>query len=96
VVRCDFPDCDNQVTMASGTGPLSVAVDESSLYFAQNEFNGWVGAVPAISRCPLAGCGTDPPTAVQSGDISPYAIALDDERLYYTNVDHGTVVSVPK
>jgi hypothetical protein len=33
---------------------------------------------------------------LEATDVSPYAIAVDDERIYYTNFVHGTVVSRPK
>ena len=49
---------------------------------------------PRILRCPLAGCTAAAlPEVVESGDITPYALAEHGDRLYFTNVQQGTVIS---
>lgn len=95
--RCNLPDCSDEVVLASDTVPLSVAVDDTHVYFANYDyFEFFDSDEREILRCPLSGCGDQMPEVVQSGDISPYAIEVDAERLYYTNVEQGTVVSLPK
>jgi hypothetical protein len=59
-------------------------------------FNRESAPPPKIVRCLVTGCGSSAPELVRDGNISPYALAVDEDRVYYTNVDHGTVVSIPK
>jgi hypothetical protein len=96
--RCDLPDCTSDTLLVSGVVPLSVAVDDAFLYFASYDtFEFFPSADPAeILKCPLDGCGEDDPEVVVSEDVSPFAIAVNESRLFFTNVEHGTVVSIPK
>jgi hypothetical protein len=96
VYRCDLPDCTNEIGFGGAIEALDLAVDSTHLYFANND-----AYVPAtdgafIGRCPLAGCDMSGPEVLVSEDVSPYGIAVDDERIYYTNFVHGTVLSRPK
>jgi hypothetical protein len=76
--------------------PLSVAVDATHLYFAENTaFSGFVVTSPGIFSCPIAGCGEQEPDPVLM-NIHPYAIALSATHLYYTDVDAGTVNALAK
>jgi hypothetical protein len=95
--RCDLPDCTNNVILVSETVPLSVAVDETTLYFAAFDVFASFGPadVHAILKCPIDGCGTDEPEVVRD-DISPYAVAVNEERLFFTDVEQGTVTSLAK
>ncbi len=96
--RCSKPDCTDNVVLVTETVPFSVAVDETSLYFAAYDaFDFTAAADPhEIYRCPLAGCDIADAELIQGGDISPYAIAVNDTRLFYTDVVSGDVVSVMK
>ncbi len=96
VHRCELPDCslDNNVILVTDAQPLSVAVDETWLYFALYDFG--TTDLHQISRCPLDGCDIADAELVQGGDISPYAIALSDTRLFFTNFEQGTVISIAK
>jgi hypothetical protein len=94
--RCDLPDCANEVSLATGIYALGLAVDATHLYFVENNGMAPTTENAYIGRCPLAGSEMDGPEVVVSEDISPYAVAVDDARIYFTNFVHGTVVSIPK
>jgi hypothetical protein len=101
LVRCPLAGCnaDNSaaVTMATSVFALAVAVDASTIYFAnQDYFSGVAPTKHEIDKCPLAGCGNDAPETVLAGNISPYGLVLSATRLYFTNVTQGTVMSIPK
>ena len=96
ISRCALPDCTNGVVLATGLGVLGLAVDSSHIYFAVNDSYEPTTDNAYIGRCALAGCGSDLPEMIVAEDVSPYAIAADDARIYYTNFVHGTVVSRPK
>jgi hypothetical protein len=97
--RCSPANCTptdeilNDPFSASGT-----AVDATHLYLAQSAltYDSTIKSTGTIVRCPQGGCGADPAEPFQSGEISPWAVALGSKRVYYTNFHHGTVVSVPK
>jgi hypothetical protein len=93
--RCEKNDCDGtQELLASGLQPLAVAVDAGELYVVDYDYLAEGAAAEAtILRCPADDCSADTLAEVASGDISPYAIALSPERLFYTNIEHGTVIS---
>ena len=80
--------------------PISVAVDSISIYIADYDAFNWVSTDaklgPRIVKCPLDGCGATGGTVFVSGSVSPYALAVDNERLYFTNFEQGDVVSLPK
>ncbi len=96
IQRCTLPDCTDIAVLASDVLPLSVAVDETTLYFAAYDAFDFALTDPhEILKCPLEGCGADEPELVKA-DVSPYAIALTDTRLFYTDVAAGTVVSLLK
>lgn len=77
--------------------PLGVAVDATHVYFNSFDyFTSELGKLPSIERCPLDGCGSDEPEVVKSGSFSPFNMAVNDARLFYTNVNEGTVVSLAK
>jgi hypothetical protein len=97
ITRCDVPDCNNEVVLSTGISAISVAVDSAHLYLAVNGARAPTTENAYIGRCPIAGCGDGgTPEVLEATDVSPYAIAVDDERIYYTNFVHGTVVSRPK
>ena len=102
VQRCAAPQCalTDGIDMLTGVRPISVAVDATSLYVSDYDVFQWIatdGPVePRILKCPIAGCGTNAPTVFASGAISPYAIAVDADRVYFTNFVQGTVVSIQK
>ncbi|HVJ22244.1 MAG TPA: hypothetical protein VM686_42855, partial [Polyangiaceae bacterium] len=96
--RCELPDCadDTDDILVTDTIPLSVAVDETTLYFAAYDlFEINSAPPPGIFKCPLDGCGTDEPEIVREA-LSPYAIAVNERRLFYTDVEQGTVTSLAK
>ena len=80
---------------------MSVVDDGESLYVADYDFFDWRPLAdggkrhPRILRCPIGGCEAGP-TVFESGGISPYALAESGDHLYFTNIAHGTVVSVRK
>jgi hypothetical protein len=102
VARCPLSGCPTGwgTELVSGIRPISIAVDATSLYVSDYDHFMWggsdAGKTARILKCPIAGCPASGPGVLESGDISPYAIAVDAERLYYTNFVQGTVVSIPK
>jgi hypothetical protein len=101
VVRCPLSGCAAGTTLlAQGLFAMSVAVDATTVYIAEHDYFEFgspdAGGARRIVKCPLIGCGSNEPTVVASDEISPFAVAVDAERIYFTNVEHGTVVSVPK
>jgi hypothetical protein len=100
LLRCPLTGCDINhppLVLASNVWALAVAVDATDVYFANHDyFSASPPTKHEIAKCPLAGCGQEVPTVVQSGDISPYGLAVNATRLYFTNVVQGSVVSVPK
>lgn len=97
IISCSLAGCLEPVTLAVAY-PLGLSIDESHVYFGESNYLmlSGVTVTPAISRCPLAGCGDEPPEVVVSGDVSPFGLAVNATRIFYTNYDHGTVVSAPK
>lgn len=99
VESCTLPACNSPTTLVSGVRATGIAIDGTSLFATDYDAIGFgpdAGAERRIVKCPIAGCGTNAPVVVESGDISPYAIAVDAERLFHTNFEQGTVVSLPK
>jgi hypothetical protein len=97
VISCTLPMCADSVNLIKGVQALGIAVDSSHVYFATHDyFVNDATIVPAIERCPLAGCGDNPPEMVKTGGIVPFELALTADRLFYTDVAAGTVVSLAK
>jgi hypothetical protein len=101
VHRCPPSGCGSNPTVMLGSiRPISIALDETSLYVSDYDVFQLDGADGGgegrIVVCPIAGCGSSPPVVLASGGISPYAIAVDADRVYFTNFMHGTVVAIPK
>jgi hypothetical protein len=64
--------------------PRGIAVDATSVYFTT-----MVGG--QILKCPLAGCGTNPPTVLATGQSTPFGLTVDATNVYWTNRSNGTV-----
>jgi hypothetical protein len=98
VISCSLDGCLEPVTLAADAHATGLAIDETHVYLAESNYLMLSGitVTPGISRCPLAGCGDEPPDVLVSGDVSPFAIAVSASRIFYTNYAHGTVVSAPK
>lgn len=103
VRRCPLTGCNTGTTaVVTNVSPLSVVIDATSVFVADYDFFNFQGGQDAairtgrILRCPLAGCDAAGPTVVEAGEISPYALAERGDRLYFTNVGHGTVISRSK
>jgi hypothetical protein len=98
LISCSLDGCKNEKTLAMNVSPLGVAVDSTHVYFTAYDYFGLDATIaPGIARCPLAGCGSDAPEAVKAGDdISPAALAVNAKRIFFTNAEQGTVVSIAK
>jgi hypothetical protein len=76
--------------VASGQdGPRSVAVDDTAIY--------WTNSVPggSVMKCALPSCEGGP-TELATGQGRPYAIAVVQGQVVWTNLDSGEVRSCPK
>jgi hypothetical protein len=90
LLRCPIAGCSNvtPLKVATKVGALGITLDQSSVYFCNRV---------DIEKCPLDGCGeAAPEVVVPGGGISPYGLTSSSTRLYFTNIDQGTVTSVPK
>jgi hypothetical protein len=98
VSSCELAGCDTLTTVVDDIWPRGVAVDDTAIYATDNAalFSSALEGEPRVVRCPLSGCDADTLTVLADGDVSPYGIAEYDTRVYFTNVDHGTVLSIRK
>jgi len=101
IARCNQSDCapetfSDVLPSATMHHPISIAVDAEHLYFSETTaFPGFVASKPGLFRCPLAGCGDQEPEPLVA-NVHPYAIALSNTHVYYTDVEAGTVNALPK
>lgn len=94
---CSLDGCDDRTELAARASPLGVAIDAKHVYFTSYDYFMLDDTIePSVLRCPLAGCGTDDPEVVKSGDMSPFNLAVNDTRIFFTNVAKGSVVSLAK
>lgn len=103
VTRCAPSGCNTmQTTVASDLYPMGIASDAEHLYmtdynalnFTSSATDG--GTLPArVLRCKKPECDAGV-ELLEQGDISPYAIASYGDRIYFTNVTQGTVISLRK
>jgi len=98
--RCPLTGCGQDTgsieKIVTNVVPLAVVVDDANVYFADHDYFATTVTRHRIARCPLGGCGAASPELVLEGDISPFSLAERHERLYFTNVVQGSVVSIAK
>ncbi len=97
--RCTRPDCSDAVVWIDGIYPTAVAVNDNTVYATDYDYSGRANMparAPRILACPRTGCDASTMTVVAEGDVSPYGLAQYGDRLYYTNLQQGTVISIPK
>ncbi len=97
--RCTRPDCSDAVAWIDDVYPTAVAVDDTTVYTTDYDYTGQAnmpGRAPRILACPRTGCDTTTMTVIAEGDVSPYGLAQYGDRLYYTNLEQGTVIRIPK
>lgn len=96
--RCTRPACDDSEAIVTVSTPLGLAVSGDTLYFGTNDFYGFgMGGAAnhsGIYTCPTDGCDFEDADVFEEGEISPYALALTETHVYFTNILHGTVVAV--
>jgi hypothetical protein len=68
--------------------PGSVAADSLDVYWVDSRMTG------TVARCPRSGCANGP-IVIAAGDL-PYAVALDEKRVYWVDYGSGTVSWVAK
>lgn len=99
IQRCTLPDCDDPTTVVDASRPIGLAVDASSIYFGTtNVTMGGAGgemSAPGIYRCDKSGCDVSAATLVPKADSLPYAIAVNSDRIFYTDPESGDVISLP-
>jgi hypothetical protein len=78
-------------TLASGQEVQAIAVDATTVYWTSVAYK----PTPAstVMSVPIGG-GT--PTTLATGQNDPFAIAVDDESVYWTDFAEGHVMKVPK
>ncbi|HEY2407285.1 MAG TPA: hypothetical protein VGI10_14845 [Polyangiaceae bacterium] len=76
---------------------LAIAVDETNLYWSEFQF---LAPNPdldsAIRTCAKSGCELAAATVLTAGFIEPYALAVDDQDLFFTDYRNGRVERIPK
>jgi len=94
---CSADGCTDRKDLAQSVAPFGVAIDEKHVYFSTFDYMGLdPNGKSSIMRCPLEGCGTDDPDVVKSGDFSVFNLAVNDTRIFFTNINKGSVVSLAK
>jgi hypothetical protein len=98
IIRCTLTGCEDQASIKTDYATLGLAVDASHVYYTQYDYfdSSPMLKEPTISRCPLAGCGDDAAEVIKSGDFAPFAVVVNDARIFYTDIVAGTVVSLAK
>jgi hypothetical protein len=93
---CPLDGCKPSPTvLVHTTFPFAIAVDNERLYWSNyNPYS--PGADAAIRTCPLAGCSVASSQVLAAGQLGPYAIAVDDDSIYYTDALNGRVERKPK
>ncbi len=101
VARCPLSGCssiEDETSLAVVPGPFAMAVDSNNIYWSEYPY--FVGAAPpndaAIRTCPLAGCDVSSAKVLATGRAWPYAIAVDDSNVFYTDAGNGRVERTPK
>jgi hypothetical protein len=79
-------------TAVTDDGTRAVAVDGECVYWT-TWGTAWPGGKGEVAKAPLQGGA---PTVLVTGLPTPYAIALDDAFVYFTDGEDGTVNKVPK
>jgi hypothetical protein len=98
VISCSLDGCTDPKNLTStDVSSLSLAIDATHVYFTTYDFLKTDSMIkPGLFRCPLAGCDADPPEALKKGDVAPFDVAVNDTRVFYTDTEAGTVVSLVK
>lgn len=77
---------------------MATAVDESNIYWS--EYSLFAVTSPnvdaAIRTCARSGCDVASAAVLAAGFIGPYAMAVDDSSLYYTDYRNGRVERISK
>ena len=96
---CSTPQ--DETTPVPANSAMAVAIDATNVYWSEH----WVWAAynstltpvdGAIRVCPRAGCAVASAKVLAAGAIGPYAIAVDETSLYYTDRRNGRVERTPK
>jgi hypothetical protein len=96
VVVCPHSGCTGSPEITPShpqSGPTGIAVDESRVYWANNNAPG------AIMACPLAGCGAAAPTVIAANETAAVGIVVDATRILWTQwlrPNTGTVRAIAK
>ena len=77
-MKCAIASC---TPAAFGPGGSDIVVDGTNAYWT---------ATGGPVRCALGGCGGTP-TAISTGQLSPWAMAVDGNNVYWTNLSGHTV-----
>src|SRR5258708_9082792 len=88
---------EDETSLVVAPGPFAMAADGSNIYWSEyGYFVGSADADAAIRTCPLAGCDLSTAKVLAVGAIWPYAIAVDDANVFYTDYRNGRVERTPK
>ena len=86
---CQLPGCTVVGTIGAGlTDPRGVALDPGTAFFTSFAGN-------AVLKCPLSGTSCTP-VVLSSVESSPYAIAVDETAVYWTNRGDNTIRKMAK
>jgi hypothetical protein len=96
VGRCPVTGCEDTGTFLTEIQPFGIAVDESHVYLADYDYFELAGGAPSrLVRCGIEGCD-DAPEVVASDVMGPFGVAVSGDRLYYSDLEAGTVTSIEK
>jgi hypothetical protein len=92
---CSSPEDETRIIDTPPT--LAIALDATNVYWSEYyllnsspDFDG------AIRTCPKSGCAIGSAKVLAAGSMEPYAIAVDDANLYYTDYRNGRVERISK
>src|SRR5262249_22612325 len=89
---CSSPE-DEAVLASTCPATMGAAVDSTNVYWSEYSFFNVLAPSfdGAIRTCPRSGCDLASTKVLAAGPIGPYAMAVDETSLYYTDYRNGRV-----
>jgi hypothetical protein len=97
VHTCPLSGCSSEEPIVALNGMMAIALDGTNLYWSEYRFfNPAPNADGAIRTCSRSGCELAEAEVLAEGDIGPYAMAVDETSLYFTDYRNGRVERIAK
>jgi hypothetical protein len=92
---CSSPE-DHTRLVDTPTQTMAVAVDTTNVYWSEHSVFSVDKLDGAIRTCAKTGCTLASAKVLAAGSIFPYAMAVDDASLYFTDYKNGRVERITK